>query len=233
MKDPKRKMKDAGSGKTAAIKYRKLFNIHVQEVCFLPILLVGFFLIVGDPQWQDTTGDVRAFIYILFFLSTLACIGFPFCQIIRSKAYAMIQIDGIHIVSKDGGELTSIAWEDVQDCVFAHYRRFSAFLILVMRWDVSFRGKPIASYHGDPFPRWKEDKAYLLDRQMEKLARGKMTPEELHELPVIMLYLIHPKYNKQLKSWIFTDFDLYREMWSNRKFNGVMGPDEVSGDGST
>ena len=204
MKNPKRNAKGAGSGKTETVKYRGLYFMNILGFSTFLILAVGY-AIIAYYQWNNFTSDVRGLFGFLALL-ILAFFVYFLCQVVRSKAYAMIQDDGIHIVSKDGGELTSIAWEDVQDCVFVPYSRV-AFLMLVMRWDVTFRGMPIASYHGYPRPKDKEVKAYLLDRQMEKLARGKMTPEELHELPVIMLYLGCRSYDLRRDKLDFTKWN--------------------------
>ena len=108
-------------------------------------------------------------------------------HVLRTDAYAMIEDDGIHVFSKKG-ELAFVPWTEARDCRQSGIWTASA-CMLVFRYDMTCFGKPLATYTGFPHPKYKEAKAYLLDKLIIRLARGKMTAEEFRSLPVLFLVI--------------------------------------------
>ena len=150
-------------------------------------LMLIFGLCVEVRNWQEDPPELRV-LMVLVLLLNLAVIFYLLYFALRSAAYAEILEDGIHVISKEQGEIMVIPWEKVKDC-----RQFSAsvqarrFILLPLRWNATFCGKPLSTYKGSPPPQYRDAAPYLLDNLMEKLVRGQMTPEAFQDLPLLLL----------------------------------------------
>ena len=136
--------------------------------------------------------------------------GLFFYYAFRSSAYAMLEDDGIHIYSRKQGELAFIPWTDARDCRQSGVWTASA-AMLVFRYDVTVCGKSLATYSGFPHLPYKAARDYILDKLIFRLARGKMTAEELRDLP--LLFLIQDGF----KSYKKDEFQTYHSMWRAAK----------------
>ena len=138
---------------------------------------------------------VAALLYSLFaawdrdlFMICLSCIAFlPFgivwmiCGLCQ-RSYYVFTSRGIDVYRRPDELLTTIRWQDVRSySVMMVNRRsyFPYYLVLVMNANATVDGQPAITRSGEISPR--KAKPYLLHRFTEKLARGKITPEEFRQ----------------------------------------------------
>ena len=186
------------------MKYQPKKNTNL----FVAVLLILFLVFCFYLLWSDRISPFQEGMWPLLIMPVplLLCIAFLTWPFLCSRVYAMIEEDGIHIRSQKRGELAFVAWSDAKDCREINFYK-TVGLMMVFRDDSTFCGKPLATYQGIPRPNEKTVQTYLLDWLMIRLERGKMTPEELYSLPVL---LILPTQKMDAKA--------YREMWRTEKY---------------
>lgn len=146
-----------------------------------------FGLYVAITRWQEGPSGVNTLV-VLMLLFNAAVLFYLLYSALRSAAYANILDDGIHVISRKDGEITMFPWEKVKDCrLFSAHVQARRFILLPLRWDATFCGKPLSTYRGSPPPRYRDVTPYLLDDLMEKLVRGQMSPEKFQGLPLLLL----------------------------------------------
>ena len=172
------------------MRYQSTKNSNLL-IAVLILLYIAFlaFLIVTDSFLNDAFFHEPGFFWFIvissvYLLANAAILSY---HVLRTDAYAMIEDDGIHVFSKKG-ELAFVPWTEARDCRQSGIWTASA-CMLVFRYDMTCFGKPLATYTGFPHPKYKEAKAYLLDKLIIRLARGKMTAEEFRSLPVLFLVI--------------------------------------------
>ena len=161
---------------------KKNGNLFVAALLII-VLALYFYMLWSDRISPFQEGMWPLLIMPLPLLVCIVCLAWPF---LRSHAYATIEEDGIHILSKKNGELAFIAWSDAKDCREINFYK-TVGLMMVFRDDSTFCGKPLVTYQGKPRPNERTVRTYLLDWLMIRLERGKMTPEELYRLPVLLI----------------------------------------------
>ena len=175
---------------------------------FVAVLLVLSAAFLAVLLLRDPFYDARDFWVVLAVdcVPLLGTAGVLCCLALRSGAWAMIEDDGIHIFSKKKGELIFLLWADARACrPVGVYKTTGA--MLIFRYDMTVRGKPLATYEGQP-PLGAIADRYLLDKLMFRLARGKMTAEEFRDLPFLIVL------PDEVKKY---DFEKYRSMWRAAK----------------
>ena len=129
--------------------------------------------------------NIIPFIYAIV---AIFCGTVLFILYLNVSTYALIKADGIHIISQKQGELLLLPWEKASDFRwFSGSDRSADYMMLVFNWNTQFCGTPLPGYHGYPPPNPQKAKPYLLDYLMEKLARGKITVNEIKEIPFLLL----------------------------------------------
>ena len=136
----------------------------------------------------------------------LAFLGYVLYQAFHPAVYAMFEDDGLHVISREKGELAFAAWRDVRSFrVPGLYYRRTPVMLLIFRYDATFAGKPLAVYQGYPVPKEAEICEYLLDDVMLRLESGEMTAEEFHGLPLLIAFAETgwntPLYKKSYSMW--------------------------------
>ena len=115
---------------------------------------------------------------ILFLPLGIAYVICGLCQ----RSYYVFTSRGIDVYRRPDELLTTIRWQDVRSySVMMVNRRsyFPYYLVLVMNANATVDGQPAITRSGEISPR--KAKPYLLHRFTEKLARGKITPEEFRQ----------------------------------------------------
>ena len=183
---------------------------------FVAVLLVLYAAFLAVLLLRDPFYDARDFWVVL----AVCCVPLPgiagvLCyQALRSGAWAMIGDDGIRIFSKKKGELIFVPWANARACRPVNaYKTTGA--MLIFRYDMTVRGKPLATYEGQP-PLGAIADRYLLDKLMFRLARGKMTAEEFRDLPFLIVL------PDEVKKY---DYKRYHSMW--RAAKNAAGEQEV------
>ncbi|MBR4132825.1 MAG: hypothetical protein IKT99_07585 [Oscillospiraceae bacterium] len=186
------------------MKYQPKKNTNL----FVAVLLILFLVFCFYLLWSDRISPFQEGMWPLLIMPVplLLCIAFLTWPFLCSHVYAMIEEDGIHIRSQKRGELAFVAWSEAKDCREINFYK-TVGLMMIFRDDSTFCGKPLATYQGIPRPNEKTVQTYLLDWLMIRLERGKMTPEELYSLPVL---LILPTQKM--------DAQAYRAMWRTAKY---------------
>ena len=185
------------------MKYQPKKNTNLFVAALLIIVLVlYFYMLLSDGISPFQEGMWPLLIMPVPLIVFIAFLTWPF---LRSRAYAMIEEDGIHILSKKKGELAFVAWSNAKDCREINFYK-TVGLMMVFRDNTTFCGKSLVTYQGKPRPNEKTVQTYLLDWLMIRLERGKMTPEELYSLPVL---LVLPTAK--------LDAQAYRAMWRAAK----------------
>ena len=163
---------------------RKECDLFIGALVLLYLVLM--FVLVHPEQNLDST---KAWMMALCIAGFFGVVFFLFYQdrVLSSNAYAMIEDDGIHIISKKKGELAFRPWTDARDCRRIPYRRGIDCMMLLFRYDEAFCGKPLATYQGSPSPDEKDVRPYLLDELMVRLDRGEMTAQEFCEMPFFLV----------------------------------------------
>ena len=198
------------------IKYHYLKN----SLLFLLFLLtIGciFYSVIAVSRWPDEMIKNQiidmVWISVLWFLDVFILV----LSVCYARTYALLRDDGIHIIFRKQSELAFISWEMIQDIQWEKpYSIRERPLLLILHWEASFRGKPIASYGEIPRSKYQEVQRFLLDNLMVKLEKGKISTEDFYNVPFLVLVLE----NKERLQC--------HEMWRNRKFNGVTEPGESS-----
>lgn len=116
--------------------------------------------------------------------------------------YAMIQEDGIHLISRKTGELGLLPWDIFVDCSWGPRgaeRKGEAYMVLITRWDVALHGKPANCYRGKLTKQ--EVLAYRLDEAMEAIVQGELTAEELKSRPMLLLAAEQKQYDAWRSLW--------------------------------
>ena len=184
---------------------------YIRECNFILLIPFSMTLVFGlcvdIRRWQEFTPDVRVLSVVMILLN-VAILLYLLCFALRAAAYALVLDDGIHVISRKGGEIAMLPWEKVKDCRQFHANvQARRFILLPLRWNATFCGKPLSSYKGSPPPRYKDVRPYLLDGLMEKLVRGEMSPEEFQDLPLLLLG-IGPSENEK--------FEQCRALWREK-----------------
>lgn len=183
---------------------------------FVAVLLVLAVALVAVLLLQDPFYDACDF-WVVLAVDCVPLLGIAgvLCYLaLRSGAWAMIEDDGIRIFSKKKGELIFVPWADARACRAVNaYKTTGA--MLIFRYDTTVRGKPLATYEGQP-PLGAIADRYLLDKLMFRLARGKMTAEEFRDLPFLIVL------PDEVKKY---DYKRYHSMW--RAAKNAVGEQEV------
>ena len=183
---------------------------------FVAVLLVLYVALSLVLLFRDPLPDSGDF-WLAAAIDCVPLLGFAglLCYLaFRSGAYAMIEEDGIRIFSKKKGELIFVPWADARACRAVNaYKTTGA--MLIFRYDMTVRGKPLATYEGQP-PLGAIADRYLLDKLMFRLARGKMTAEEFRDLPFLIVL------PDEVKKY---DYKKYHSMW--RAAKNAAGEQEV------
>lgn len=176
---------------------------------FISVLLVLYAAFLSVLLLQEPFYDARDNWVVL----AVCCVPLPgiagvLCyQALRSGAWAMIEDDGIRIFSKKKGELIFVPWTDARACrPVGVYKTTGA--MLIFRYDMTVRGKPLATYEGQPPLGERIVNKHLLDKLVFRLARGKMTAEEFRKLPFLIVL------PDEIKKY---DFKKYHSMWRAAK----------------
>ena len=183
---------------------------------FVAVLLVLLDVFLTILQFQESNFDARDDWVVLAVdcVPLLGIAGVLCCLALRSGAWAMIEDDGIRIFSKKKGELIFLPWTDARACRAVNaYKTTGA--MLIFHYDMTVRGKPLATYEGQP-PLGAIADRYLLDKLMFRLARGKMTAEEFRDLPFLIVL------PDEVKKY---DYKRYHSMW--RAAKNAAGEQEV------
>jgi hypothetical protein len=179
------------------MKYQFMRKLYLFEALIILLAPAAAFAIIGFPR----PGEAGWFSFLTVAV-LCAAMGLVFLYLaFRSKAYAMIRDDGVHVLSPQKDELVFIPWEDVRDCRWGIHIRRGSSMMLIFRYDATFLGKPLATYQGNPIPSDKEAEPYRLDGLMYKLERGTMTAEEVRALPILLLYMREKPFQKCYSMW--------------------------------
>ena len=179
------------------MKYQFMRKFYLFEALIILLAPVAAFAIIGLPR----PGEAGWFSFLTAVV-LCAAMGIVFLYMaFRSKAYAMIGDDGIHVFSPKKGALVFVPWEDVRDCRWGIHIRRGSSMMLIFRYDATFLGKSLATYQGNPNANDAAARPYLLDELMYKLERGTMTAEEVRALPILLLYMREKPFQKCYSMW--------------------------------
>lgn len=151
--------------------------------------------------WADLTVG-----FLIFFWAAILLFSFPAAYFLWSgleiHTYAMIQEDGIYLISRKSGELGLLPWDIFVDCSRGPHgteRKDEIYMVLLTRWDVALHGKPANCYRGKLTKQ--EVQAYRLDEAMEAIDRGIMTVENLKKRPVLLIAAEQKQYDTWHSLW--------------------------------
>ena len=116
--------------------------------------------------------------------------------------YALLQKDGIHLISRKSGELGLLPWDIFVDCSWGPRgaeRKGETYMVLLTRWDVALHGKPANCYRGKLTKQ--EVQAYRLDEAMDAIAQGIMTVENLKNRPMLLIAAEQKQYDAWRSLW--------------------------------
>ena len=176
---------------------------------FVAVLLVLHAVLLAAMQIHEPVFDpLDDWVALAVFCVPQTVIAGTLCYLaLRSGAWAMIEDDGIRIFSKKKGELIFVPWTDARACrPVGVYKTTGA--MLIFHYDMTVRGKPLATYEGQPPLGERIVNKHLLDKLVFRLARGKMTAEEFRKLPFLIVL------PDEIKKY---DFKKYHSMWRAAK----------------
>lgn len=144
--------------------------------------------------------------FLMFFWVAILLNSIPAAYFLWSgleiHTHAMIQKDGIHLMSRKSGELGLLPWDIFVDCSRGPHgteRKGEAYMVLITRWDVALHGKPANCYRGKLTKQ--EVQAYRLDEAMEAIDRGIMTVENLKKRPMLLIAAEQKQYDTWHSLW--------------------------------
>ena len=176
--------------------------------CGIFAIIWLFFLISALHVLHDEPGaQIFSVCCLVFVAAVMASLAY---RDLGAGVYAQIVEDGIHIISRQKGELSIVPWEDALECRHVYLGNLGYGLMLVFRDDPSVCVKSPKKPNGLWFPSDRTKTMYRLNEVMFRLGHGKMTPQELHDLPVLIFST-----NTNVAS--DDEFETYHSMWQAAK----------------
>ena len=158
---------------------------------FLFLIMIGFSLFALCSRWPDCDAGIRSFL-VLTLCAAIAGFVLFLNRLFYPAVYTEFRADGLHVLSREAGELGFIDWNDVKDCRSVSFDPMKVtvciyYTLLILQWDAKFGNNPISvcrKYRQEDVETITE---YRLDEQMKKLAEGTMSAEEFRNLPYLFL----------------------------------------------
>ena len=119
---------------------------------------------------------------------------------LRLRAYALIQPDGIHIMSLTDGERAMISWDEVVDCKYLPFSGNASYTMVITGWNAKINGKPASAFSSSVSE--KEAKRHRLDEAAEALVRGEISEEEFKARSLFLIALTKTDYLKCYNMWV-------------------------------
>ena len=174
--------------------------------CVLAAVLLSVFtvafLIRSCISWKNSDNAVRVCLLILFCI-LIAGFWFVISLLRHPSCYAEFRADGIHVFSKEAGELAFLDWNDAREHRLVTpdlgAPRFSYDLLILQR-AAPFGDQTISMLRKYRMADIGKIAPYRLDEQMQKLREGTMTAEEFQHLPYLFL-VADQEYDK--KGYLF------------------------------
>ena len=172
------------------MKYHGMKTVYC-VFAFILLSIIGFNLFALCYRWPDYDTCIRVFL-ILMLCAEIAGFVFVLTRFYQPPVYTEFRADGLHVLSRNAGELGFIDWNDVKDCrrVSCDRKKVAVFIyytLLIFQWDAKFGKNPISmcrKYQQEDVEAIKE---HRLDEQMKKLAEGTMSAEEFRSMPYLFL----------------------------------------------
>ena len=168
------------------MKYQGIRTVYIIFAILLPILAV-YGAAVSILRWEDSDVGVRVFL-VVELCAILAALFYVLFSLRRPSCYAELRADGIHVCSKEAGELAFLDWNDVKD-----HRLVTPDLdaphisydLLILQRAAPFGDQTISMLRKYRMADIGKIAPYRLDEQMQKLREGSMTAEEFKNLPYL------------------------------------------------
>ena len=167
------------------------YNGMKEGYCVLAVVLLSIFtvafLIRSCISWKNSDNAVRVCLLILFCI-LIAGFWFVISLLRHPSCYAELRADGIHVFSKEAGELAFLDWNDAKDHRLITpdpgAPKFSYDLLILQR-AAPFGDQTISMLRKYRMADVEKIAPYRLDEQMQKLREGTMTAEEFKNLPYL------------------------------------------------
>lgn len=160
-------------------------------------------LLLIELRGGEITSCMDLVEFLLFYtLPVLLIVLFLLWLGLKQRAYAMMESDGIHLISRKNGEFGLLPWDLFVDCSYGPYspgRDRVQYMVLITRWDAALHSKPANSFQGTLTV--EELRVYGLDETMEAIIRGKLTVEELKRRPMLLLAAEQKQYDTWRSLW--------------------------------
>ncbi len=198
------------------MKYRGMKEIYICLLIPLSALAV-YQTVVIFTEWQDCDYGVRAFMLISLCIVVSLLVYFLTC-LHRPAAYPEFRSDGLHVVSRQAGELAFIDWMDVKDCREVTYDPMHVtvcvyYTLLILQWDAKFGRNPISMCREYRQADVETIERHRLDDLVNQLAQGTMTAEEFENQPYIFLVSDY-KYDRK---GYWKPSDKIKKLWKTRR----------------
>ena len=140
-------------------------------------------------RWQKFDGGTRIFMLVSLCIP-IAGLCYVFSRLRHPSCYAELRADGLHVFSKESGELAFIDWNDVTDYRLVRNDIDAPHItydLLIFRRAAPFGAQSISMLRKYRMADVERIARFRLDEQMEKLHEGTMTAEEFKNLPYLFL----------------------------------------------
>ena len=101
------------------MRYRGMKEIY-SIVAVLIFLLAVFVSVVACTHWQEYDDGIRIFMAVMLCIPIVG-LYFVISRLRHPSCYAEIRADGVHVFSRQAGELAFIDWKDVADYRYIKY----------------------------------------------------------------------------------------------------------------
>lgn len=170
------------------MRYRGMKEIY-SIVAVMIFLLAVFVSVVACTHWQEYDDGIRIFMAVMLCIPIVG-LYFVISRLRHPSCYAEIRADGVHVFSRQAGELAFIDWKDVADYRYIKYDIDAPHIpydLLIFQRSAPFGDQSISMLRKYRTKDIEKIVQYRLDELMEKLYAGTMSAEEFKNLPYLFL----------------------------------------------
>ena len=181
------------------MKYQGIRTVYIIFAILLSVMAV-YGAAVSILRWEDYDVGVRVFL-VVELCAIFAALFYVLFSLRRPVSSAEFRADGIHMLSKEAGELGFLDWKDVKDCRLISCEAYHVgYVLLILQWAAPFGGKPVSMCRNYRLSDMGTIQQHRLDELTQKLAEGTMKAEELKDLPYLF-FVADDSMEKYLALW--------------------------------
>ena len=196
------------------MKYRGMKEVYICLGVMFSFLTVDG-AVAAFTRWNDCDAGVNALMLVMLCISVIGAVYFLSC-LRQPPVRTEFRADGIHVLSKEGGELASIDWNDVKDFRYVTPDVSATkivYALLILQRAASFGGKSISMFRKHRLSDAGRIAENSLDELAAKLAAGTMSAEEFKSVPFIFAVSESSYY----KSGFFQPDRTVEKLWRARR----------------